>query len=250
MSDTERPPIGDFIYLQPLEASEAHRLLVRRSSFDRPPHASWFYLKFVKLYDNMHAEELGVVDGVFVYHVPVRHALLLELVQCASNMEYARMAMQRVPKSVVDVVDTNMWAALMDEYCVTILERDRLPDGPPRKKARRMLPAWFPTPDMLRAVIDSHSVVTHDSAWPISQLCAVLIAGMNPIARRRAQGLKLHMRASRFEPGDFCDMLRDDGYDVRRLPDTDVMELRWNAPPAATTAQPPDQRDAQDLTHE
>src|SRR5271170_4158171 len=138
---SDESPVSDFLYLQPLEAGEANRILVRRSAFDVPPRASWFYVNYVRLYDQMGPHILAEGrDGIFVCYVPVRHALLLELVQCASNIAYTRACMQRVPKSVVHLVDTCGWASLMDEYAVTLLEAAVLPDGPPTKR-RRMLPA-------------------------------------------------------------------------------------------------------------
>lgn len=131
---------SDYIYLQPREAGEAHRILVKRKEFDITPHVTFFSKTF---YSAPPQPPFTYVDGIPVYFVPVPHAVLLELVRCATNPVYTERATRFVPASLS--LDRASWLEYLHEYALIAVDDSALPDGPQKKKLRADVPLWFPT---------------------------------------------------------------------------------------------------------
>ena len=131
--------VDDYIYLQPVEAGEANRFLVRRRDFDVPTaERSWFRLHLVTYPVPSYAT---AVDGRPVYATACPHAVLRELLACV--MEPARYERYKIvlPPALTGIIDLFTW----NHYTARFLDITDPPDAGPAKKKQCVRPGWFPT---------------------------------------------------------------------------------------------------------
>lgn len=179
-------PLSEHLYLQPLEAEG--RLLVPRSGFNVPPHASWFYLHLV-----LHPDTpLGTAeDGLPLYYIPAPRAVVMELVRCATHPAVAKRRMKDIPTGL----DKATWLEFMEEYSVTVLDKDPLPAGPPTKRMRiaTILPSWFPSATTMASLPDGLSPISEGHGDDlVSGKCAYLAYCMQKSISRTQKWVELY----------------------------------------------------------